>query len=104
MGTIIAGAALATTLIGGTIGGIIAIDDRYISKPEFTILVGTVSELAATVKENRLESRLERLQDKRGSLIDKHGGSWCQAVPVRCHELLDRISATEDKLQKVKRK
>ncbi len=100
MGAILASAAFVLTLAGG----VIAVDDRYTTKSEFSQLVAGVKELAGSVKEFRLESRLESLQAERRQHIIKQGGRWCQAVPVRCQELLDRISATEDKLRAARRK
>ena len=100
MSTLLASGAFVLALAGG----IIAVDDRYTTKAEFFQLVSGVKELAGSVKEFRLESRLESLQAERRQHIIKHGGRWCQAVPVRCQELLDRITATDDKLQAVRRK
>ncbi len=100
MGTLLATAAFVLALTGG----VIAVDDRYTTKFEFSQLVSGVKELAGSVKEFRLESRLESLQAERRQYIIKHGGRWCQDVPVRCQELLDRISATEDKLRAARRK
>ncbi len=92
MSTLLASGAFVLALAGG----IIAVDDRYTTKAEFFQLVAGVKELAGSVKEFRLESRLESLQAERRQYILKHGGRWCQAVPVRCLELLDLSSATED--------
>jgi len=99
-GTLLATAAFVLALTGG----VIAVDDRYTTKSEFAQLVSGVKELAGSVKEFRLESRLESLQAERRQHIVKHGGRWCENVPVRCQELLDRISVTEDRLQAVRRK
>ncbi len=100
MSTVLAGGAFVLALAGG----VIAVDDRYTTKAEFFQLVAGVKELAGSVKEFRLESRLESLLAERRQYILKHGGRWCHDVPVRCQELLDRISATEDKLRAVRRK
>jgi hypothetical protein len=98
----------AVVAIGGLLlalaGGVVAVEDRYTTKSEFAQLVDGVKELAGSVKEFRLESRLESLQAERRQYLIRHGGSWCEKVPVRCQALLDRISATEDKLQAARRK
>ena len=55
MGTLLASGAFVLAVAGG----IIAVDDRYTTKAEFSQLVSGVMELAGSVKEFRLESRLD---------------------------------------------
>ena len=90
MSTLLASGAFVLALAGG----VIAVDDRYTTKAEFFQLVAGVKELAGSVKEFRLESRLESLQAERRVLpapvrpVRHH--SVCFAIGVEGPPMVNR--------------
>ena len=100
MTSLFAGGTLAIVLAGG----IIAIDDRHAQQSDFVLLVGSVKELAGHIVEFRLEDRLESQKRERRDLIKEHGPRWCQRAPLDCQIIVDKISTTQGKLDRVREK